>query len=704
MALFLSPHPLSIRFLSRSSDLSLRHPCRFRFSASSSAAGAATATATATERDERNGVAILWYKHDLRVDDHPGIVAASRYQSVVPLYVFDHRLLSRFSDEMLELLLHALSDLKYSLREHGSDLLIRYGSAEKVIQELVKEVNATCLLTEEEVEYDMMRTISAVRETFAKVTSHLERNRDVELWRTPFYDLENPEDLPLSHEDLKKREIPLVSPFLCPAVPAAQMNLDWGHLPTYDYLKEFINGNKYKLKRSWTSLKETSAETILQKAISRSETSIKGDFRSNHAYRKRVENSVFVTQSGKIVGGGTLAVLNALAAYLRYLEGTARASHFGRVHERIREAESREGASFYALFGPALSLGILSRRRVYYEAIKYEKERNAGFLSPFGYSASTVAAAVDAVCSMEWYWVMALRNQKINEGMHSVRIWRWKGHLIQYTVVGDKGPAVLLVHGFGAFLEHFRDNLGGISDGGNRVWAITLLGFGRSEKPNIVYTELMWAELLRDFVIEVVGEPMHLVGNSIGGYVAAIFASLWPTLVKSVVLMNGAGDVVPRYSSIPLPKERQTSGATWLGARLLLFYLRLSIGQIVRNCYPVKTERADEWLINEMLRSSYDPGVLVVLESIFSINLSIPLNFLLKGFNGKILVVQGMEDPITNSKCKLAMLNEHCVGILTREIDAGHCPHDEVPELVNSILCEWIVEVEDKLHHFESCQ
>lgn len=31
----------------------------------------------------------------------------------------------------------------------------------------------------------------------------------------------------------------------------------------------------------------------------------------------------------------------------------------------------------------------------------YEKERNAGFLSPFGYSAATVAAAIDAVCSME---------------------------------------------------------------------------------------------------------------------------------------------------------------------------------------------------------------------------------------------------------------------------------------------------------------
>lgn len=72
-----------------------------------------------------------------------------------------------------------------------------------------------------------------------------------------------------------------------------------------------------------------------------------------------------------------------------------------RVHEKLRKAEIREGASFDALFGSALCLGIISRRRVYFETIKYEKERNAGFLSPFGYSAATVAAAVDSVCSKE---------------------------------------------------------------------------------------------------------------------------------------------------------------------------------------------------------------------------------------------------------------------------------------------------------------
>ena len=84
-------------------------------------------------------------------------------------------------------------------------------------------------------------------------------------------------------------------------------------------------------------------------------------------------------------------------------------------------------------------------------------------------------------------------------------------------MAGHEGPAILLVHGFGAFFEHYRDNIDDLAKAGNRVWAVTLLGFGKSEKPNIVYSELLWAEFLRDFIVEVVGGPVHLVGNSIGG-------------------------------------------------------------------------------------------------------------------------------------------------------------------------------------------
>lgn len=45
-----------------------------------------------------------------------------------------------FSDDMLVILLFALDDLKSSLKEQGSNLMIRFGTAESVIEGLVKEV------------------------------------------------------------------------------------------------------------------------------------------------------------------------------------------------------------------------------------------------------------------------------------------------------------------------------------------------------------------------------------------------------------------------------------------------------------------------------------------------------------------------------------------------------------------------------------
>ncbi|XP_059666983.1 uncharacterized protein LOC132312581 isoform X2 [Cornus florida] len=651
---------------------------------------------TESSAGKNGSAAVVWFKHDLRVDDHPGLVAVSRYRTVVPLYVFDHRILSRFSDEMLELVLFAVEDLRKSMKDQGSDLMIRFGNAEKVIGELVKEVKAIDVFAEEEVEYDLSIMMDLVKETLATV-SFPEGSPRIVQWTTPLYDIKNLNDLPASHHDFKELKIPVISPNLPPKLLDLEMDLTWGSLPTLHDLKKFMNENLGKLEDNWSSIKEASAETILGKdevvqpnnlievlGLLKSAESNQNNLNYKYARNRRTEKSAFPTQKGNIVGGGTSAVLNALAAYLR-------------VHEKLLSVESREGASFGTLFGPALCLGIISRRRVHYEAIKYEKERNAGFLSPFGYSAATVTAAVDTICSMEWYWLMASKCQLIVGGTYPIRFWRWKGNLIQYTVAGHEGPAILLVHGFGAFLEHYRDNINGIAEGGNQVWAITLLGFGKSEKPNVVYTELMWAELLRDFIIEVVREPVHLVGNSLGGYFVAIVAGLWPALAKSVVLINSAGNVVPGYSSVLVSKERKSSVAARLGARLLLFYLRLIISNTVKDCYPIKRERADDWLINEMIRASYDPGVVVVLESIFGFDLSIPLNYLLKGFERKVLVIQGLKDPLSDSKSKLAMLREHFKGIVIRELDAGHCPHDERPEEVNSIIQEWVVTVEKKI-------
>ncbi|XP_010671998.2 uncharacterized protein LOC104888671 [Beta vulgaris subsp. vulgaris] len=695
--------PLRLHFLPTTPLLPPLHRC-FSFSLKTKI------NAQLTHQSINNGgAAVVWFKHDLRIEDHPGIVAASKHTNVVPLYVFDHRILSRFPSEMIELVLLAVEDLRRSLREHGSNLMIRFGNVETVLQELVKEIKATVIYAEEEVEYDV-RLLIATLEDLLAADPVLDWKPKIVLWRTSLYDVKNLDDLPALFEDMKKPQHDDVLLLGSPRLPSCQKELDWGHLPSMNDVSKFMDSRANREKEQWYSIKHTSAEAafrmdhmklfksqspVLGKSgISKLGTSSENSYETR---RKRLKNSVFGTSKGNIVAGGTEVLLNAIAGYLRYLEGTPR-DDWQEIHQRLRETEIRAGASFGALFQSALQLGIISSRRVYYEAIRYEKERNAGFLSPFGYSTATVSAAISAVCSIEWYWLLSLKSLSEEEELNSTRFWRWNGHLIQYTVSGCEGPAILLVHGFGAFFEHYRDNLSDIADAGNRVWALTLLGFGQSEKPNIVYSELMWAELLRDFIVEVVGEQAHLVGNSIGGYFISIVGGLWPSLVKSIVLMNTAGDVIPGYSSLLFFKERQISGAAWLGSRALLQYLRFSTRSLVKNCYPTRPGRADDWLIKKMLRASYDPGSIEVLESVFSFNLSIPLNHLLSRFKGKVLIIQGMKDPIADSGSKLAMFREHCEGIVIKELDAGHCPHDECPEEVNAMIREWISTIESRIH------
>ncbi|KAK9059664.1 hypothetical protein SSX86_020368 [Deinandra increscens subsp. villosa] len=648
--------------------------------------------------------AVLWYKSDLRVDDHPGLVAASKHTTVLPLYVFDHRLLRGFNEEMLELLLFAVKDLRSSLKGLGANLIIRFGRSEYVIQDLVKEVRAANIYTQEEVEYDSRLVVDKVKENLGDLFFEKERP-EISLWSTPFYDMKNMKELPLSYDEFQRLKLHVNSPLSAPNLPGVVADFAWGPEPTLDDLKEFIEESPYKLKDSWSLIKNTSAEYVLQNdriLMSDGVTNSQSNLNSigSQIKKKRLKKSAFVTKQGIFVGGGTSDVLNALGAYLRYFEGTAR-DDWQELHERLRMAESREGASFGLLFGPVLQLGVVSRRRVYNEAIQYEKDRNGGFLSPFGYSSFTIASVADHVCSREWYRLLASRSQVDSTKRYSTRYWRWKGHLIQYTVMGCEGPAILLVHGFGAFLEHYRDNVIDLVEGSNRVWAITLLGFGRSEKPNVVYTELMWAELIRSFIIDVVGEPVHLVGNSFGGYFVSIVAGLWPALARSLVLLNSAGHYIPGYSSVPPFKERKSTGIAWLGARGLSFYLRLSFRNLVKRCYPTKTDRADEGLLNEMVRASYDPGVLVVLESIFTFDPSIPLNYLLKGFKERVLVIQGMKDPISDSKTKISVIKKHFKDIAFKELDAGHCPHDEVPEEVNAIIREWVVNIEGRPEKLE---
>uniref|UniRef100_M8AR95 AB hydrolase-1 domain-containing protein n=1 Tax=Aegilops tauschii TaxID=37682 RepID=M8AR95_AEGTA len=526
-----------------------------------------------------------------------------------------------YSDTRLELLLFALKDLKLALKSQRSDLLIGLGNAEDAVLKIANEV-----------------AMQANVESSLSNGSFTRGNPpEIKFWSAPLYDYKSLRQLSTSRNQFLNEKFSTTTALPAPTLPTLNVELDTdittvscsGSLPTLEELKVFLKESRMA-QDNWVPIKSTSARSILKAALIqrkiKSNVSLSdGDGEniedittSAGAPGRKIAGSMFASESSLEVRGGTDITLDALDAYLKYLEGTGKAS-WQELHDKVRFAETRDGASFRTLFGNAIQLGVISRRRAYQETIQYERDRNAGFLSPFGYSTPTVTSAVDAICSLEWYWLLALKSQVSIEGNYPLKFWRWKGYLIQfywqYTSVGHEGPAVLLVHGFGASLQHFRDNISNIADEGHRVWAITLLGFGKSEKPNVDYSELLWSELLRDFIVDVVREPVHLVGNSIGGYICAIAAGLWPSLANSLVLLNSAGSVVPNYSFIPLSKEGRTSWLSRLQARLLLLFLRSRVGGILKGYYPTRTERVDKPLVDEIIRAVSSDHTVYVLQT-----------------------------------------------------------------------------------------
>lgn len=99
-----------------------------------------------------NNVQVVWFKKDLRVDDHHPLVEAARRGPVVALYVFEPDLIEAddFDSRHFQFLLDCLEDLAKELRLLGGELTIRRGHLVKVLAELRKSVPFNRLWSHEE--------------------------------------------------------------------------------------------------------------------------------------------------------------------------------------------------------------------------------------------------------------------------------------------------------------------------------------------------------------------------------------------------------------------------------------------------------------------------------------------------------------------------------------------------------------------------
>ncbi len=103
---------------------------------------------------------LIWYRNDLRVADHEPLYQALRINAshILPVYCIDPRQFGQTSFGFpktgafrAQFLLESLADLRRSLQQLGSNLIMRWGYPEQVIPELIQQFSISAVYYHKEV-------------------------------------------------------------------------------------------------------------------------------------------------------------------------------------------------------------------------------------------------------------------------------------------------------------------------------------------------------------------------------------------------------------------------------------------------------------------------------------------------------------------------------------------------------------------------
>ena len=293
-------------------------------------------------------------------------------------------------------------------------------------------------------------------------------------------------------------------------------------------------------------------------------------------------------------------------------------------------------------------------------------------------------------------------------------LWNWKEWEISWSLVNNpdhiNNTNIVLIHGFGASKEHWRNNQNVLGQNFN-CYAMDLLGFGSSSQPKalldyesnnenqIKYCFDLWGSQIADFCNEKIKSPVILVGNSIGCIASLKAAELLNQNCQKVILLDCAqrtmddkrinkNDIIMHFLR-PIIKTlvRQRFISNNLFKRAAN---RKTIKQILNQAYPTGKNIDDE-LIDILYKPSQRENSAEAFRGFINLFDDYLATDLFKIVQCDIHLIWGEKDPWESlEEAKLWERNFKNIKSLDILKGVGHCPHDENPEETNKILLKII--------------
>jgi pimeloyl-ACP methyl ester carboxylesterase len=283
------------------------------------------------------------------------------------------------------------------------------------------------------------------------------------------------------------------------------------------------------------------------------------------------------------------------------------------------------------------------------------------------------------------------------------RDWVWRGWRIRYTYIRPnknhhKTTPLILLHGFGASIGHWRHNIEVLGEY-HTVYALDMLGFGASQKALANYAIQLWADQVYDFWKTFIREPVVLVGNSNGSLIALAAAAAHPNMVKGLVMMSLPDpsleqEAIPTFLQPVVATIKNLVASPVLLKPLFHFIRRPSFLRRWATIAYANAEAVTDELIEILAEPPQDQGSARAFSALFkaSIGTSFSPNVkaILPTVEVPMLLIWGEKDKFIPPALaqRFTKYNENLQ--LLSLANVGHCPHDESPEQVNQVILEWV--------------
>lgn len=116
--------------------------------------------------------------------------------------------------------------------------------------------------------------------------------------------------------------------------------------------------------------------------------------------------------------------------------------------------------------------------------------------------------------------------------------YNWRFGKVYYKKKGHGSP-VLLIHDLTVYSSAYEWNkvVNELAET-HTVYAIDLLGCGRSEKPRITYTNYLYVQLIADFIKNIIGEKADVIASGYSGSFTVLASYTNPEFINKIILIN----------------------------------------------------------------------------------------------------------------------------------------------------------------------